>query len=64
MGIENSIAAASVSMSQAKVQTSVDIALMKKSMDQQEEMAATLIQDMMSSIPAPAGTGNFIDILA
>ncbi|MCI8284810.1 MAG: putative motility protein [Firmicutes bacterium] len=64
MGIENSIAAASVSMSQAKVQTSVNIALMKKSMDQQEAMAVSLVQDMMESIPAPVGTGDFIDILA
>ncbi len=63
MGIENAIAAMSVSMSQAKVQNSVDIAILDKAMDQQEQCADTLIQDMLEAIPAPPGTGNFVDML-
>ena len=46
----NSIAAASMSMSQMEFDNAYDLALMKKSMNMQEQEAAALIE-MMESVP-------------
>lgn len=48
-----SIAAASISMSLSQVQRDVSLALMKKSMDNTEAQATSLVQDMLQAIPSP-----------
>ncbi len=52
-----SIAAASMSMSQAQLATAYDTAIMKKSMDSMESQAETLINDMLAAVPAPSQYG-------
>lgn len=52
MGIADSIAAASMSMSQLQLETAYDTAMVKKSMDTMEQQAMAMI-DMMNSVPAP-----------
>lgn len=52
MGIADSIAAASMSMSQLQLETAYDTAMIKKSMDTMEQQAMAMI-DMMNSVPAP-----------
>lgn len=51
-GVEG-IAAASISNSLAQVQSSVNLSLMKKTMDNTEAQATSLIQDMLQgSVPS------------
>lgn len=52
MGIADSIAAASMSMSQLQFETAYDTAMIKKSMDSMEQQAMAMIE-MMNSVPAP-----------
>lgn len=52
MGIADSIAAASMSMSQLQFETAYDTAMIKKSMDSMEQQAMAMIE-MMDSVPAP-----------
>ena len=49
-----SIAAASMSMSQAQFESAYDIAVMKKSMNMQEQQAETLINEMLAAVPVQA----------
>lgn len=49
-----SIAAASMSMSQAQLATAYDMAVLKKSMTSMETQAEALIQDMLAAVPAPS----------
>jgi len=53
----DSIAAASMSLSQAQFASAYDTAIMKKSMDSMESQAASLIQDMLAAVPAPSQYG-------
>ena len=46
-----SIASASVSMSQAQFESAYDMADMKKSMNAQEQQAEALINDMLAGVP-------------
>ena len=46
-----SIAAASMSMSQAQFEQAYDIAVMKKSLTSQEQQADALINDMLAGVP-------------
>lgn len=46
-----SIAAASMAMSQARFESAYDMAVMKKTMDTQEQQAETLINDMLAGVP-------------
>jgi hypothetical protein len=55
-GIEG-LAAASIDLSLAKVQSSYSTALLKKTMDSEESQAASLIQGMLEAVPAPAQYG-------
>ena len=48
-----SIAAASIGMSLAQVQSGVSVSLLKKTMDSTEAQAVSLVQDMLSGV-APA----------
>ena len=52
MGIADSIAAASMSMSRLQFETAYDTAMVKKSMDAMEQQAMAFVE-MMDSIPAP-----------
>lgn len=53
----DSIAAASMSLSQAQFASAYDTAIMKKSMDSMESQAVSLIQDMLAAVPAPSQYG-------
>ena len=47
----DSIASASMSMSQAQCELAYDMAVMKKSMNAQEQQAEALINDMLAGVP-------------
>ena len=53
MGFMNSIAAASMTMSEARVNMAYDTAMVKKSMDAMEEQAAAMIDMIQSAAPSP-----------
>ena len=53
----DSIASASVSMSQAEFANAYDMALLKKSMESMESQAETLINEMLAAVPAPGQYG-------
>ena len=52
-----SIAAASMSMSQMEFANAYDMAILKKSMESMEAQAETLINDMLTAVPAPSQYG-------
>ena len=52
-----SIAAASMSMSQMQFANAYDMAILKKSMESMETQAETLINDMLAAVPAPSQYG-------
>ncbi|MDE7218308.1 MAG: YjfB family protein [Oscillospiraceae bacterium] len=52
-----SIAAASMSMSQMQFANAYDMAILKKSMESMESQAETLINDMLAAVPAPSQYG-------
>lgn len=57
-----SIAAASMSMSQAQFESAYDIAVMKKSMNMQEQQAETLINEMLAAVPVQAPSQYGFDV--
>lgn len=59
MDIMESIAAASMTMSQMKIDNAYDIAMMKKTMDMQEQQAEILLDEMLSSLPNVSGSHGF-----
>ena len=52
-----SIAAASMSISEMEFANAYDMALLKKSMESMESQAETLINDMLAAVPAPGQYG-------
>ena len=52
-----SIAPASMSMSQMEFANAYDMAILKKSMESMEAQAETLINDMLAAVPAPSQYG-------
>lgn len=52
-----SIAAASMSMSQMEFENAYDMAILKKSMVSMESQAEALINDMLAAVPAPGQYG-------
>ena len=52
-----SIAAASMSMSQMEFANAYDMAILKKSMESMEARAETRINDMLAAVPAPSQYG-------
>ncbi len=59
------IAAASIDMSLYKVQTQVNLSLLKGSMESQESLASSLITQMMPSVPNfSTDLGNILDVRA
>ena len=57
-----SIASASVSMSQAQFESAYDMAVMKKSMNMQEQQAETLINEMLAAVPVQAPSQYGFDV--
>ena len=57
------IAATSISMHQAQVQQAVGVSLMRKVMDQQEQQAAAIVENLQKAIPSTV-PGSHMDILA
>ena len=55
----DSIAAASMSMSQAQFESAYDMAVMKKSMNMQEQQAEMLINQMLAAVPVPPSQYGF-----
>ena len=53
----DSIASASVSMSQAEFANAYDMALLKKSMESMESQAETLLNEMLAAVPTPGQYG-------
>lgn len=62
MSMQSSIAAMSMNISQANIQSAMNISLMKKTMDQQEASAMQLIESMVAAVPPPSN--HIIDVLA
>ncbi len=59
------IAAASIDMSLYKVQSQVNISLLKGTMDSQEALASSLINQMMPALPSFAtDLGSILDVRA
>ena len=57
------IAATSISMHQAQVKQAVGVSLMRKVMDQQEQQAAAIVENLQQAIPSTV-PGSHMDILA
>ena len=53
----DSIAAASMSMSQMEFANAYDMALLKQSMETMESQAETLINEMLAAVPTPGQYG-------
>ena len=60
----NSIAAASMSMSEMEFENAYDIAVMKKSMDMQAAQAEALINEMLAVVPVSAPSAHGLDVYA
>ena len=54
-----SIASASMSISQMESANAYDLALMKKSMNMQEQQAEMLINQMLAAVPTPPSQYGF-----
>lgn len=59
--MEMQIAAMSMSMAQTNTQNAVSVAMMRKTMDSQEQ-AMELITDMLDNMPSPDGRGQILDV--
>lgn len=59
-----SIAAASMSMSQLRLAAAYDTAIMKKTMDNMESQAESLINDMLAAVPPPPPSQYGFDVYA
>ena len=57
MGLDMGIAAAAMSMQNARLQASYSNAILKENMNNMEEQAMSLINEMMQAVPAPAQYG-------
>lgn len=57
MGLDMGIAAAAMSMQNARLQASYSNAILKENMNNMEEQAMALISDMLEAVPAPAQYG-------
>lgn len=60
----DSIAAASMSMSQAQFENAYDIAVMKKSMAAQEQQMEALLNDMLAGVPMNVPSQGGLDVFA
>lgn len=59
--MEMQIAGLSMSMAAANTQNAVSIAMMRKTMDSQEQ-AMDLITEMIGDMPSPDGRGQLMDV--
>lgn len=56
------IAAMSMSMSQAKLQTQVSTAVLKLAMDTQKDLTQNVVEELLSAVPVSNSTTGHIDI--
>ncbi len=61
--MEMQIAGLSMSVAAANTQNAVSIAMMRKTMDSQEQ-AMDLITEMIGNMPSPDGRGQIMDVRA
>lgn len=59
--MEMSIAGASVALSETKLQQSLSVSMLKKTMDSAEDSMSKIL-DMMDSVPLPDGRGSLLDV--
>ena len=62
MSMQTSIAAMSMNIGQANLQSAINVSLMKKTMNQEEANAMQLIESMAAAVPPPSN--HSIDVLA
>ncbi len=62
MSMQTSIAAMSMNIGQANLQSAINVSLMKKTMNQEEANAMQLIESMAAAVPPPSN--HIIDVLA
>ncbi len=59
--MEMQIASTSMTMAEQKLQQSVSVSLLKKSMDSAEASMSKIL-DMMDTMPSPDGRGTLLDV--
>lgn len=59
--MEMSIASASISMAEAKLQQSVFVSMMKKTMESAETSMSKILE-MMDNMPSPDGRGTLLNV--
>ena len=59
--MEMSIAGASVALAETKLQQSVSVSMLKKTMEFAEDSMSKIL-DMMDSVPRPDGRGALLDV--
>ena len=59
--MEMSIASASMSMAEAKLQQSVSVSMMKKTMEFAETSMSKILE-MMDNMPSPDGRGKLLNV--
>lgn len=59
--MEMSIASASMSMAEAKLQQSVTVSMMKKTMESAETSMSKILE-MMDNMPSPDGRGKLLNV--
>ncbi|MGN0682655.1 MAG: YjfB family protein [Oscillospiraceae bacterium] len=59
--MEMSIASASMSMAEAKLQQSVSVSMMKKTMESAETSMSKILE-MMDNMPSPDGRGTLLNV--
>ena len=59
--MEMSIASASISMAEAKLQQSVSVSMMKKTMESAETSMSKILE-MMDNMPSPDGRGTLLNV--
>lgn len=59
--MEMSIASASMSMAEAKLQQSVSVSMMKKTMESAETSMSKILE-MMDNMPSPDGRGKLLNV--
>ncbi len=59
--MEMQIAATSMTMAEQKLQQSVSVSMLKKTMDSAEASMSKIL-DMMDTMPSPDGRGTLLDV--
>ena len=59
----DAIARASMSLSSARMEEAVEVAMLKKAMEMEQMIAAQLIQSLQAVPPPPVSFGHKLDVL-